>query len=203
MKRLFDVVCAVTGLVILGPIILLTAWLIRWNIGSPVFFKQDRPGLNGVPFILYKFRTMTNECDEYGKLLPDHKRLTPFGKLVRKLSLDELPQLYNVLKGEMSLVGPRPLLMEYLPLYTERQAMRHLVRPGITGLAQVSGRNAISWDERLEMDAQYVESRSWILDLKILLLTISKVFKSEGINQKGHATVEKFAGSKSIGGDHQ
>lgn len=197
MKRILDVILVMVGLLCLGPIILGTACLIRAKLGSPVLFTQERPGLQAKPFVLYKFRTMRDERDKSGNLLPDHLRLTLLGKWIRKLSLDELPQLYNVLKGDMSLVGPRPLLMEYVPLYTERQAMRHRVRPGITGLAQVSGRNAVSWEEKFEYDVQYVENQNLLLDLKIMFLTVVKVVKSEGINQGGHATVEKFRGSRS------
>ncbi|MEH7336801.1 sugar transferase [Neobacillus drentensis] len=177
-------------------ILLLVAALVRWKLGSPVLFKQKRPGLNGKPFFVYKFRTMTDKKDNKGELLPDHIRLTTFGKLLRKTSLDELPQLFNVIKGEVSLVGPRPLLIEYLPLYTPEQARRHEVRPGITGWAQVNGRNAISWEEKFKLDVWYVDNRSFWLDIKILFLTITKVFKSEGINQQGHVTIEKFQGNK-------
>ncbi|WP_285865424.1 sugar transferase [Lederbergia lenta] len=201
MKRLFDFTSSLIGLLILSPVILVTALLIRIKIGSPIVFKQQRPGLNGKLFFVYKFRTMTNEMDENGELLPDHVRLTRFGQLVRKLSLDELPQLFNVLKGDISLVGPRPLLIEYLELYSPEEARRHEVRPGITGWAQVNGRNAISWKEKFELDVWYVDNRSFWLDIKILLLTVMKVFKSEGISQTGHATVEKFTGSK--GGSQQ
>ncbi|MGX1982298.1 sugar transferase EpsL [Thermolongibacillus altinsuensis] len=196
MKRLFDFICALLGIIILSPIILVTAVLVRIKLGSPVIFKQQRPGLHGKPFYLYKFRTMTDERDENGELLPDHMRLTPFGQFLRKFSLDELPQLFNVLKGDLSLVGPRPLLMEYLELYTPEQARRHEVKPGITGWAQVNGRNAISWEEKFKLDVWYVDNRSFWLDLKILFLTVIKVFKSEGINQAGHVTMEKFTGTK-------
>jgi sugar transferase EpsL len=194
MKRLFDLILSIFGLIVLGTLILGTALLIKRKLGSPILFKQERPGLHGEPFILYKFRTMTSEKDKTGELLPDHLRLTSFGRVLRKLSLDELPQLYNVLRGDMSFVGPRPLLMEYLPLYSKEQAKRHLVRPGITGLAQVNGRNAISWEEKLRLDVWYVENKTFLLDLKILFLTIIKVFRSEGINQAGHVTMEKFRG---------
>lgn len=197
MKRLFDIVMAIGGLVIMGPVIVWTAMMIKIKLGSPILFKQQRPGLKGCPFFLYKFRTMNDAKDEEGELLPDHIRLTSFGKVLRKLSLDELPQLYNVLKGDMSFVGPRPLLMDYLPLYTEKQAKRHQVRPGITGWAQVNGRNAISWEEKFDLDVWYVENQTLFLDMKILFLTIVKVFKSEGINQAGHATTEKFQGTPS------
>ncbi len=196
MKRLFDIFCALTTLILLSGIIGITALLVSKKLGSPVIFKQPRPGLNGKIFYVYKFRTMTDERDENGELLPDSIRLTKFGMLLRKLSLDELPQLWNVLKGDMSFVGPRPLLVEYLPLYNERQARRHEVRPGITGWAQVNGRNAISWEQKFEYDVWYVENQSLWLDLKILFLTIKKVFKSEGISQEGQATMEKFKGSE-------
>ncbi|MEM1502844.1 sugar transferase [Domibacillus sp. 8LH] len=196
MKRLFDFVCSFVGIVLLSPIILITALLIRIKLGSPIVFKQQRPGLHGKPFFVYKFRTMTDERDEFGDLLPDHIRLTSFGKLLRKLSLDELPQLFNVLKGDISLVGPRPLLMEYLGLYTPEQSRRHEVRPGITGWAQVNGRNAISWEEKFRLDVWYVENRSFWLDLKILMMTVMKVFKSEGVSQQGHVTMTKFTGAK-------
>lgn len=173
-----------------------TSILVRWKLGSPIIFKQQRPGLHGKPFYLYKFRTMTDERDEKGELFPDHVRLTPFGQFLRKYSLDELPQLFNVLKGDISLVGPRPLLMEYLELYTPEQARRHEVKPGITGWAQVNGRNAISWEEKFKLDVWYVDHQSFWLDLKILFLTVLKVLRSEGISQQGHVTMEKFTGMK-------
>ncbi|MGG0670224.1 sugar transferase [Sporosarcina koreensis] len=195
MKRLFDLTVSLLALISLSMIIGITALLIRLKIGSPVLFKQQRPGLNEKLFYVYKFRSMTNERDEAGELLPDDIRLTSFGKVVRNLSLDELPQLWNVLKGDMSFVGPRPLLVEYLPLYNERQARRHEVRPGITGWAQVNGRNAISWEEKFELDVWYVENRSFWLDMKILFMTVAKVFKSEGISQDGQATMRKFEGN--------
>lgn len=196
MKRIFDFTFSFLGLIVLSPIILITALLIRLKLGSPIIFKQQRPGLHGRPFFVFKFRTMTDERDETGELLPDSIRLTKFGQLLRKLSLDELPQLLNVLKGDISLVGPRPLLMEYLELYDSEQARRHEVRPGITGWAQVKGRNVISWDEKFKLDVWYVENRSFWLDIQILFLTVIKVFKSEGINQTGHVTVDKFTGQK-------
>lgn len=195
MKRLFDLTVSLLALISLSMIIGITALLIRLKIGSPVLFKQQRPGLNEKLFFVYKFRSMTDERDEAGELLPDDIRLTSFGKVVRNLSLDELPQLWNVLKGDMSFVGPRPLLVEYLPLYNERQARRHEVRPGITGWAQVNGRNAISWEEKFELDVWYVENRSFWLDMKILFMTVAKVFKSEGISQDGQATMRKFEGN--------
>ncbi|MFD1707482.1 sugar transferase [Siminovitchia sediminis] len=195
MKGLFDITSSIIGILILAPVIFLTAILVRIKLGSPVLFKQKRPGLHGKPFYVYKFRTMTNERDENGDLLPDHLRLTKFGRFLRKLSLDELPQLFNVLKGDLSLVGPRPLLMEYLDLYTPEQARRHEVKPGITGWAQVNGRNAISWEEKFDLDVWYVDNRTFWLDLKILLLTILKVFKSEGINQAQNIPMKKFTGT--------
>ncbi|MFY0741935.1 sugar transferase [Solibacillus silvestris] len=197
MKRLFDFIVSFIALIILSPVIGVVALLIRKKIGSPVLFKQPRPGLHGNVFHVYKFRTMNDERDVNGELLPDEVRLTKYGQLLRKFSLDELPQLWNVLKGDMSFVGPRPLLVEYLSLYNERQARRHEVHPGITGWAQVNGRNAISWEQKFEYDVWYVENRTFWLDFKILLLTIKKVFVSEGISQAGQATMEKFKGSKS------
>ncbi|BDG45215.1 sugar transferase [Saccharococcus caldoxylosilyticus] len=196
MKRLMDLIVSGIALILLAPLIIVIALLVRYKLGSPVIFKQQRPGLHGNPFYLYKFRTMTDERDENGELLPDHLRLTPFGQFLRKYSLDELPQLFNVLKGDISLVGPRPLLMEYLELYTPEQARRHEVKPGITGWAQVNGRNAISWEEKFELDVWYVDHQSFWLDLKILFLTVIKVLKSEGISHEGHVTMEKFTGTK-------
>ena len=182
-------------MIVLSPVFLFTALLVRIRLGSPVLFKQQRPGLRGRPFYLYKFRTMTEARDADGNLLDDAARLTAFGKWLRKLSLDELPQLVNVVKGELSLVGPRPLLMEYLPLYSPEQARRHDVKPGITGWAQVNGRNAITWQQKLQLDAWYVDHRSMLLDLKILLMTVAKVFRGEGISQEGRATMERFKGN--------
>lgn len=195
LKRLFDFIFSFLGLIFLSPVFLITGLLIRCKLGSPIIFKQQRPGMYGKSFNVYKFRSMTDERDEKGELLPDHVRLTKFGQLLRKLSLDELPQLYNVLKGDISLVGPRPLLIEYLELYTPEQARRHEVRPGITGWAQVNGRNAILWEEKFELDVWYVDNRSFWLDMKILFMTVHKVFKSEGISQNGHVTIEKFRGT--------
>ncbi|MED1739283.1 sugar transferase [Bacillus swezeyi] len=195
-KRFFDLVFAVILLAALSPAMIFTACLIRWKIGSPVLFRQTRPGLNGEPFTLYKFRTMTDERDEAGNLLSDEKRLTKTGRLIRKTSLDELPQLINVIKGDLSLVGPRPLLMEYIPLYTKRQWRRHEVRPGITGWAQINGRNKVTWEEKFELDVWYVDHRSFLLDIKILLLTVGKVLKSEGVSQDRHVTTEKFTGRR-------
>ncbi|WP_221436957.1 sugar transferase [Geobacillus subterraneus] len=197
MKRSFDFIVSLIALAVLSPIMAVTAILVRWKLGSPVLFKQQRPGLHGKPFYLYKFRTMMDERDGKGELLPDHVRLTPFGQLLRKYSLDELPQLFNVLKGDISLVGPRPLLMEYLELYTPEQARRHEVKPGITGWAQVNGRNAISWEEKFKLDVWYVDNRTFWLDIKILFLTVIKVLKKEGINQSEYVTMEKFAGNVS------
>ncbi|MEC1750802.1 sugar transferase [Bacillus mojavensis] len=198
LKRLFDLTAAILLLCCTSVIILFTIAIVRLKIGSPVFFKQVRPGLGGKPFTLYKFRTMTDERDSEGNLLPDAVRLTKTGRLIRKLSIDELPQLLNVVKGDLSLVGPRPLLMDYLPLYTKQQARRHEVKPGITGWAQVNGRNAISWEKKFELDVWYVDNRSFLLDLKILCLTVRKVLVSEGIQQTNHVTAERFTGSGDI-----
>ncbi|GGI46053.1 putative sugar transferase EpsL [Paenibacillus marchantiophytorum] len=195
MKRLFDLLIAVPLFILFLPIIGIVAVLVRYKLGSPVIFKQMRPGLHEKPINLYKFRTMTDERDSEGVLLPDSIRLTPFGKLLRKYSLDELLQLVNVIQGDLSLVGPRPLLMDYLPLYTEEQAKRHLVRPGITGWAQVNGRNQISWEDKFKLDVWYVEKQSLLLDLKILALTVMKVLRSDGISHGNHVTMEKFSGS--------
>lgn len=196
MKRVIDFIMSLFAIVCLILVFIIVALLIRINLGSPIIFTQKRPGLNGKVFSVYKFRSMTDKRDANGLLLPDEMRLTNFGKLLRKLSLDELPQLFNVLKGDMSFVGPRPLLVEYLPLYNVRQAKRHTVRPGITGWAQINGRNAISWEQKFEYDIWYVENQSLLLDIKILLLTIKKVFVSEGISANGQATMPKFTGSK-------
>lgn len=195
MKRTIDFMVSLLAIICLAFVFLIVAILIRFKLGTPVIFTQPRPGLNGRIFNVFKFRTMTDDRDENGVLLPDEVRLTKFGKLLRKLSFDELPQLLNVLKGDMSFVGPRPLLVEYLPLYNEQQSKRHNVRPGITGWAQVNGRNAISWEQKFEYDVWYVENQSLILDLKILLLTLKKVLISEGISQQGHATMPVFKGS--------
>jgi sugar transferase EpsL len=196
LKRGFDLIVALALLAGLAPLLVLLALAVRCNLGSPVLFAQTRPGRHGAAFDFYKFRTMTEACDASGHFLPDAARLTPFGALMRKFSLDELPQLVNVVKGDMSLVGPRPLLMEYLPLYNERQARRHEVRPGITGWAQVNGRNALDWDERFELDIWYVEHRSFRLDLRILALTAWRVLRPSGVSQQGHATMPKFTGSR-------
>ncbi|MDE5413788.1 sugar transferase [Alkalihalobacterium chitinilyticum] len=194
MKRIFDVLVSLILLLLLSPLIFIVAILVKKKLGIPILFKQQRPGLYSKPFYLYKYRTMTDEKDHEGNLMPDHVRLTSFGKFLRKCSLDELPQLINVLKGDISLVGPRPLLMEYVPLYSDQQLARHNVRPGITGWAQVNGRNAITWEEKFELDVWYVENQSFWLDIKILFLTVYKVFKSEGINQQGSVTTERFKG---------
>lgn len=193
-KRVLDFFGALILLILFSPIMLLAAWRIRAELGSPVLFTQERPGLNGKIFKIYKFRSMSDERDENGELLSDELRLKGFGKKLRSSSIDELPQLFNVLKGDMSFIGPRPLLIEYLPLYNERQASRHSVRPGITGLAQVNGRNAISWAEKLEFDAKYAENISFLIDIKIAMLTIKKVLKKEGVSKEGMATTEKFNG---------
>lgn len=197
LKRIFDISVSVVTLLLLAPVMALVAWQIRRRLGSPVLFRQVRPGLNGKPFKMVKFRTMRDAVDAQGNPLPDSERLTPFGTFLRSTSLDELPELWNVLKGEMSLVGPRPLLMEYLPLYSAEQYRRHEVRPGVTGWAQVNGRNALSWEEKFKLDVWYVDNRSFWLDLKILLLTIKKVFIREGISGEGEATMSKFTGNKS------
>ncbi|PAR46631.1 sugar transferase [Vibrio metoecus] len=194
MKRLFDFLVSLTALILLSPIIALVAWKIRKNLGSPLLFRQTRPGLNGKPFEMVKFRTMKDAVDEQGNLLPDSERMTPFGNKLRNSSLDELPELWNVLKGEMSLVGPRPLLMQYLTLYSPEQARRNEVRPGVTGWAQINGRNAISWEEKFKLDVWYVDNRSFWLDIKILLLTVKKVFVKEGISADGHVTIAPFTG---------
>lgn len=194
-KRLIDAVVAFTLLLFFAPVLAGVALMIRAFIGSPVFFLQQRPGWNAVPFFVIKFRTMNNAVDRFGALLPDVDRLTPLGTWLRRLSLDELPQLWNVLKGDMSLVGPRPLLMEYLPLYTPEQARRHHARPGITGWAQINGRNAIDWDKRLELDVWYIDHASFLLDMKILVATFTKVIARQGVSAPGEATVSKFKGS--------
>ncbi|WP_138515918.1 sugar transferase [Limnobacter alexandrii] len=195
MKRIFDVIVSFSVLLAFSPILLLVALLVRAKLGSPIFFTQIRPGLHGKPFKMVKFRTLTEQKDELGNYLPDADRLTSFGALLRSTSLDELPELWNVLKGDMSLVGPRPLLMEYLPLYTPEQYRRHEVRPGVTGWAQINGRNAIDWETRFQLDVYYVDHQSFWFDMKIIVLTAAKVLKREGIQQEGQATVSKFTGS--------
>lgn len=196
VKRFLDMVGSLFLLILTFPLLLAAAGLIRWKMGAPILYRQIRPGLNGKPFTLYKLRTMTELSNQHGHVLDDHQRLTALGKLLRKCSLDELPQLVNVLKGEMSLVGPRPLLLEYLPLYTEAQAKRHTVKPGITGWAQVNGRNAISWEEKFEHDIWYVEHASMWVDCRILMLTLVKVVKREGISGEGMTTMQKFKGTR-------
>lgn len=195
IKHPMDFVLSLIAILLLSPVFLVIAVLVRINLGSPVIFKQKRPGLNEKIFTLYKFRTMTNERNESGELLPDGERLTKFGSWLRTISLDELPELFNILKGDMSIVGPRPLLVQYLPLYNEQQRRRHEVRPGLTGLAQVNGRNAISWEDKFDYDVEYVENISFFLDLKIIAKTFSKVFKREGINKSENVTMEKFKGT--------
>ncbi|RMF50403.1 MAG: sugar transferase [Anaerolineae bacterium] len=194
-KRIFDLLLTVIGLVVLSPVMLVVALLVWVFHGWPVFFRQERPGYRGVPFALYKFRSMTNARDAEGNLLPDEQRLTRFGRFLRASSLDELPELFNVLRGEMSLVGPRPLLMRYLPRYSPEQMRRHDVLPGITGWAQVNGRNALTWQEKFRLDVWYVDNWSLWLDVKILLLTVWKVLKREGIDQTGHISAEEFMGN--------
>lgn len=197
-KRVFDVLAAAFALLVFAIPLLFLIWQVRRKLGSPVFFRQTRPGRNGVPFEMIKFRTMTDECGPDGKLLPDSVRLTPFGAFLRSSSLDELPELWNVLKGDMSLVGPRPLLMEYLPLYTPQQARRHDVRPGITGWAQVNGRNALEWGSRLCLDVWYVDKRSFWLDIKILWMTVWYVLARKDISEAGEATMSRFTGADDL-----
>ncbi|MCO8068308.1 sugar transferase [Acinetobacter schindleri] len=195
IKRILDITIASTALILLSPVYLIVAHKVKKNLGSPVLFRQVRPGLHGKPFEMIKFRTMKDALDAEGNPLPDSERLTPFGKMLRTTSLDEMPELWNVIKGDMSIVGPRPLLMEYLPLYSAEQAKRHNVRPGITGYAQVNGRNAISWEKKFELDTWYVENQSLWLDFKIMLKTIKKVIAKDDISAEGEATMTKFTGS--------
>lgn len=195
-KRFFDIVASVAGLIVLSPVIVLVAYLIRKRLGSPILFRQVRPGLGGKPFEMVKFRTMRDALDADGNPLPDAERMTDFGRFLRSSSLDELPELWNVIKGDMSLVGPRPLLMEYLPLYDEVQVRRHDARPGVTGWAQINGRNALSWEEKFKLDVWYVDNQSLWLDLKIIFLTIKKVLIRDGISAEGEVTMTKFTGSK-------
>ncbi|MGC8121869.1 sugar transferase [Marinobacter sp. VGCF2001] len=195
VKRGFDFFVSLIGLVALVPVIFVVALLIHCKLGSPVLFRQTRPGRNGKPFEMIKFRTMLDATDKHGKPLPDNQRMTPFGSFLRATSLDELPELWNVLKGDMSLVGPRPLLMEYLPLYSKEQYRRHDVRPGVTGWAQINGRNAISWEDKFKLDVWYVDNQSLWLDLKILFLTVKKVVVRDGISGEGEVTMSKFTGS--------
>jgi len=196
LKRLFDFIATATGLILLSPVLLFLYFWVRHRMGDPVFFRQQRPGLDGKPFHMYKFRTMTYDCDENRRLLPDKDRLTSLGRFLRATSLDELPELFNVLKGDMSLVGPRPLLTQYLGRYTPEQARRHEVRPGVTGWAQINGRNAISWEEKFKLDVWYVDHHTLWLDIKILLMTFVKVFNREGISAAGEATMNEFKGSE-------
>lgn len=202
IKRLFDIAAASGALVVLAPVYAVTAYKVKKNLGSPVLFRQVRPGLDGKPFEMIKFRTMKDAIDSAGNPLPDSERLTDFGKALRNSSLDELPELWNVVKGDMSLVGPRPLLMEYLPLYSKEQARRHQVRPGITGYAQINGRNAIGWDEKFALDAWYVDNQSLWLDIKILAKTVKKVVIKDGISAEGDATMPKFTGSMAAEASH-
>ncbi len=195
IKRPMDFILSLLAIIVLSPVLLVVAILVRVKLGSPVLFKQKRPGLNEKIFTVYKFRTMTDERDEFGELLPDSVRLTKFGKFLRSTSLDELPELFNILKGDMSIVGPRPLLVQYLPLYDEHQKRRHEVRPGLSGLAQINGRNAISWEDKFNLDVEYVDNVNFIGDWKIIFLTIKKVFAREGINSETAATMEPFKGT--------
>lgn len=198
MKRFMDFIISFIALILLLPVIILTSLLIRYKLGSPILFFQDRPGLYGKTFKMMKFRTMLDYKDKQGNFLPDDERMTKFGTLLRSTSLDELPSLFNVLKGDMSLVGPRPLLVEYLPLYSAEQSRRHNVRPGITGWAQVNGRNAISWEQKFKFDVWYVDNHSLLLDIKILILTVKKVFFKEDISASNHATMPEFKGNKNV-----
>lgn len=195
MKRLLDIIISLSALILLAPLYAIIGYKVKKNLGSPILFKQTRPGLQAQPFDMIKFRTMKDATDASGNLLPDSMRMTAFGKMLRSSSLDELPELWNVLKGDMSLVGPRPLLMEYVPLYNKEQTRRHEMRPGITGWAQINGRNAISWEEKFQLDVWYVDNHSIWLDLKILLLTLKKVFIKEGISADGEVTMTKFTGT--------
>lgn len=197
MKRAFDLVVSLFVLIVMSPVIVMTALVVRLLLGSPVFYSQLRPGYRGRLFRIYKFRTMTDETDEQGEFLPDEQRLSRVGRSLRASSLDELPALWNVLKGDMSLVGPRPLLVEYLPLYSEEQNRRHDIRPGITGWAQVNGRNRLSWQKKFELDVWYVDNQSFFLDIKILFMTLARVFQQRDITQENHATMEKFKGNNS------
>lgn len=199
MKRIFDLLGSIVAIIVLFPLLVMTALIVYIFIGRPILFKQRRPGLNDKIFVIYKFRTMKELRDDSGKLLPDEERLTSIGKWIRKLSLDELPQLFNVLRGDMSFVGPRPLLEEYLSLYSEEQKVRHLVKPGLTGWAQVNGRNAISWESRFQLDKWYVENWSFLLDVKIIAKTIIKVIYTSGVNEKGHSTVNPYKGNVNQG----
>ena len=203
LKRAFDIAASTSALVVLSPVLAITAYKVKKELGSPVLFRQTRPGLHGKPFEMIKFRTMKDATDKAGNALPDSERLTEFGKKLRASSLDELPELWNVFKGDMSLVGPRPLLMEYLPLYSAEQAKRHNVRPGVTGYAQVNGRNSLSWEDKFKLDTWYVEHQSLWLDMKILLKTVKKVIIKDGISAEGEATMTKFTGTKFTGTVHE
>ena len=194
-KRPMDFILSLLAIIVLSPLFIVTGILVRTKLGSPILFKQNRPGLDEKIFTMYKFRTMTDQKDENGELLPDHIRLTKFGKMLRATSLDELPELFNILKGDMSIIGPRPLLVQYLPLYNDYQQRRHEVRPGLSGHAQVNGRNAISWEDKFNLDVEYVDNVSFIGDWKVILLTIQKVFIKEGINSDTSVTMEHFKGS--------
>jgi len=196
LKRLLDIIIASIALILLSPLYAFVAYKVKKNLGSPVLFRQVRPGLRGKPFEMIKFRTMKDAVDEQGNPLPDSERLTPFGQMLRSTSLDEMPELWNVIKGDMSIVGPRPLLMEYLPLYSPEQAKRHDVRPGMTGHAQVNGRNAIGWEEKFKLDTWYVENQSTLLDFKIMFKTVHKVLAKDDISAEGEATMSKFTGTK-------
>lgn len=200
LKRPMDFILSLIALIILSPLMLIIAIFVRIKLGSPVLFKQQRPGLNEKIFTLYKFKTMTDKKDENGELLSDSVRLTRFGRLLRSTSLDELPELWNILKGDMSIVGPRPLLVQYLSLYNEQQRRRHEIRPGLTGIAQISGRNAISWENKFDLDIEYVDTISFLKDFKIMFITIKKVLIKEGINSESAVTMEKFEGTKYNGG---
>ena len=195
LKRPMDFILSLMAIIVLSPVLIIVAILVRFKLGSPVLFKQKRPGLNEKIFTMYKFRTMTDEKDENGELLSNHMRLTKFGRILRATSLDELPELFNILKGDMSIIGPRPLLIEYLLLYNEKQKHRHAVRPGLSGLAQVNGRNAISWEEKFDYDVEYVENISFFLDIKLIVQTVLKVFKRDGVNKSESVTMEKFNGT--------
>jgi len=196
LKRLLDIIIASIALILLSPLYAIVAYKVKKNLGSPVLFRQVRPGLHGRPFEMIKFRTMKDAVDEQGNPLPDSERLTPFGQMLRSTSLDEMPELWNVIKGDMSIVGPRPLLMEYLPLYSPEQAKRHDVRPGMTGHAQVNGRNAIGWEEKFKLDTWYVENQSTLLDFKIMFKTVHKVLAKDDISAEGEATMTRFTGSQ-------
>jgi sugar transferase EpsL len=199
MKRFFDFACSLIAVIFLSPFLIVLAIVVRLTLGSPVFFRQQRPGLNGRPFTIYKFRTMTEARDPHGNLLPDGERLTRFGKLLRSTTLDELPELFNVLKGDMSLVGPRPLLIQYLDRYTPEQARRHEVKPGLTGWSQVNGRNAITWEEKFKLDVWYVDNWSIWLDINIIFITVWRILTREGINQPGQTTMEEFRSADEMG----